>query len=146
MKRHIASCVPNSFCRIHTCIRPSFETRTGKLRGIIAVPCLEVTTNCGDADGFDRSTVVAVAALLRIPAVRGCWSWPAAGKDRADDKTERKDLHCRYRDLVIAASFHAPRVDASYIHMRCNSFLRWPVTQSLPAASSSSGGSAAPSA
>ena len=47
MKRHITSHVPNSFCRMHTYIRPSFETRTGKSRGTTAVPCLDVTTNCG---------------------------------------------------------------------------------------------------
>lgn len=33
-------------CRKQTCIRPSFEARTGKPSGTSAVPCLEVTIHC----------------------------------------------------------------------------------------------------
>jgi hypothetical protein len=45
MKRHITSQCPNSFCRMQTCMRPSFDSRTGKFAGTVAVPCFEVTTS-----------------------------------------------------------------------------------------------------
>src|SRR5262245_11700905 len=45
MNRHITSHDPTSFCRMHACMRPSSDLRTGKPIGTVAVPCLVVTTN-----------------------------------------------------------------------------------------------------
>lgn len=128
MNRHMTSHVPNSFCRMHTCMRPSFETRIGKSRGTTAVPSLDVTTNWGGP----------LVGIKRLKASTGAQSWPlqhsfgyqlcaGAGVGQVPASIEQairangSFFIVDTRDGLIAASFHAAGARASYIHMRCDS-------------------------
>ena len=47
MKRQITSISPESCRRIQTCMRLSFDSRTGKSCRTVALPCFDVTISCG---------------------------------------------------------------------------------------------------
>ena len=61
MKKQITPISPESCRRIHTCMRLSLDSRTGKSCRMIALPCFDVTISCGapvlvDASGAMLST------------------------------------------------------------------------------------------
>src|SRR5262245_60008938 len=71
---------------MQTCMRPSFESRTGKLCGTIAVPTPDVTTSCGNPPPVGTNQVTFSTGAQSLPEQHslGYQECAAAG---ADDRT-----------------------------------------------------------
>src|SRR5262245_39475254 len=117
---------------MQTCMRPSCGWRAGKSRGMATLPRLVDTTSCGSPPSTGTTQIAASTGMQSSLLQHSLGSQLCAGADVGQVpasiepaiRTKVKFFICRYRDFVIAASFHAVGAGASYIHMRCDSLLR----------------------
>jgi hypothetical protein len=100
MKRHITSISPDGSWRIQTCMRPSFDCRTGKSCGTIAFPCFDVTTSCGTPPpvGTSRAKLSTGAQSLSLQHSRGYQECALAANAEPDTKTK---TNAKMRGLFI---------------------------------------------
>src|SRR5262245_32851267 len=71
---------------MQTCMRPSLESRTGKLCGIIAVPTPDVTTSCGNPPPVGTNQVTFSTGAQSLPEQQSL-GYQACAPAGADHRT-----------------------------------------------------------